>query len=97
MNAGDLSGFCPLCREPHAGGCTVLSSMSIVLFEIDAATSAEDLARAEAALVALLAQRGQFLHGLRVSLLIAAGVALTAAAVSLFLRATGDVTTGQLR
>jgi len=49
MNAGDLSGFCPLCREPHAGGCTVLSAMSIVLFEIDAATSAEDLARAEAA------------------------------------------------
>ena len=49
MNAGDLSGFCPLCRERHAGGCTVLSSMSIVLFEIDAATSVEDLARAEAA------------------------------------------------
>ena len=49
MDAGDLSGHCPLCREPHVGGCTVLSSMSIVLFEVDAATSAEDLAKAEAA------------------------------------------------
>lgn len=49
MDAGEMSGFCPLCREPHAGGCTVLSSMSIVLFEVDAATSAEDLAKAEAA------------------------------------------------
>jgi len=49
MDAGEMSGFCPLCREPHAGGCTVLRSMSIVLFEVDAATSAEDLAKAEAA------------------------------------------------
>jgi sugar phosphate permease len=46
---------------------------------------------------ALLAQQGSFVHGLRVSLLIAAGVALTAAAVSLVLRATGTVTTGQPR
>jgi sugar phosphate permease len=46
---------------------------------------------------ALLAQPGSFLHGLRVSLLIAAGVALTAAAISLFLRATGSVTTGHVR
>lgn len=43
------SGICPLCREPHAGGCTVLSAMSIVLFEIDETTSAEELAKAEAA------------------------------------------------
>jgi len=49
MDARIPSGFCPLCREPHAGGCTVLSSMSIVLFEVDEATSPEDLARAEAA------------------------------------------------
>jgi EmrB/QacA subfamily drug resistance transporter len=46
---------------------------------------------------ALLAQPGTFVHGLRVSLLIAAGVALTAAAVSLLLRATGSVTTGHVR
>jgi hypothetical protein len=49
MDAGEMSGFCPLCREPHTGGCTVLRSMSIVLFEVDAATSPEDLAKAEAA------------------------------------------------
>jgi hypothetical protein len=49
MDARVASGLCPLCREPHAGGCTVLSSMSIVLFEVDEATSPEDLARAEAA------------------------------------------------
>ena len=46
---------------------------------------------------ALLAQPGHFVHGLRVSLLIASGVALTAAAVSLVLRTTGNVTTGQVR
>ena len=43
------AGLCPLCREPHAGGCTVLSAMSIVLFEIDDTTSPEDLAKAEEA------------------------------------------------
>jgi len=45
MNAG----ICPLCREPHTGGCTVLSAMSIVLFEIDESTSPEELAEAEEA------------------------------------------------
>ena len=45
MNAG----LCPLCREPHTGGCTVLSAMSIVLFEINEYTSPEDLAEAEEA------------------------------------------------
>jgi len=45
MNAG----ICPLCREPHVGGCTVLSAMSIVLFEINEFTSPEDLAAAEEA------------------------------------------------
>jgi hypothetical protein len=43
------AGVCPLCREFHPGGCTVLSAMSIVLFEIDEATSPEDLARAREA------------------------------------------------
>ena len=41
--------ICPLCREPHAGGCTALSAMSIVLFEIEEWTSPEDLAAAEEA------------------------------------------------
>ena len=49
MGAGELSGLCPLCREPHAGGCTVLSAMSIVLIEIDEVTAPEDLAAAEEA------------------------------------------------
>jgi len=43
------AGVCALCRESHAGGCTVLSAMSIVLIEIDEATSPEDLAAAEEA------------------------------------------------
>jgi sugar phosphate permease len=42
---------------------------------------------------ALLASRAAFVHGLRVSLLIAAVVALAAAAVSLLLRPTGDAST----
>jgi EmrB/QacA subfamily drug resistance transporter len=42
---------------------------------------------------ALLAQQGSFLHGLRVSLLIAAGVALTTAAVSMLLRSTHSLAT----
>jgi hypothetical protein len=49
MDAGELSGSCPLCRDRHAGGCTVLSAMSIVLFEINEYTSPEDLAAAEEA------------------------------------------------
>ena len=40
------AGLCPLCREPHAGGCTVLSAMSIVLLEIDDTTSPEELEEA---------------------------------------------------
>jgi DHA2 family methylenomycin A resistance protein-like MFS transporter len=42
---------------------------------------------------ALLASRAAFVHGLRVSLLIAAVVALATAAVSLLLRPTGDAST----
>ena len=43
------AGICPLCREAHAGGCTVLIAMSIVLFEINEFTSPDDLAAAEEA------------------------------------------------
>jgi hypothetical protein len=49
MDARELSGMCPLCREKHAGYCTVLSTMSIVFYEVDETTTPEELATAEAA------------------------------------------------
>jgi hypothetical protein len=50
MNADDLAGNCPICRDAHAGGsCTVLMPFSIVLLEIDDCTSAEALKKAEVA------------------------------------------------
>ena len=49
MNAQDLAGHCPICRDTHAGGCTAVMPFSIVLLEIDDFTSAEALKKAEAA------------------------------------------------
>ena len=50
MNADDLAGHCPICRDLHAGGsCTVLMPFSIVLLEINECTLAEALRKAEAA------------------------------------------------
>ncbi len=52
MDADQLAGCCPICREPHPGGfCTALHPFSIVLLEIDDFTPAEALRAAEAALV----------------------------------------------
>ena len=50
MNADDLAGHCPICRDAHTGGsCTILMPFSIVLLEIDDFTSVEALQKAEAA------------------------------------------------
>ncbi|HMC21840.1 MAG TPA: hypothetical protein VKL19_08345 [Thermoanaerobaculia bacterium] len=51
MNADELAGHCPICRDMHAGGCcTALMPFSIVLLEIDDSTSADALKKAETAL-----------------------------------------------
>ncbi|HEY8133284.1 MAG TPA: hypothetical protein VII12_15520 [Thermoanaerobaculia bacterium] len=48
MNADELAGQCPICRDLHAGACcTALMPFSIVLLEIDDSTSAEALKKAE--------------------------------------------------
>jgi hypothetical protein len=52
MDADDLAGQCPICRETHPGGsCTALHQFSIVLLEIDDFTPLEAVRAAEAALV----------------------------------------------